>query len=280
MRLGEAVRAAAARLRDAGCDTPELDARSLAESAFGMSRAALVAGGPAAAEGLARLDVLVGRRAGGEPVARILGRREFWGLDFALAPETLVPRPDSETIVETALAEIGPRDRAFRALDLGTGTGCLLLAILSERPRAHGVGVDLSPAAAAAARSNAAALGLSDRASFVVGSWGAPLNGRFDLVASNPPYIESADIAGLEREVRIHDPRLALDGGADGLDAYRAIAAGLGALLAEDGVAVLELGAGQGDAVSTLLAEAGFETTRVVPDLGGVPRALAARRVR
>lgn len=280
MTLGEAVRAAAARLREAGCDTPELDARTLGQEAFGLSPAALIAGGEAGTDGCEALGILVERRAAGEPVARILGTREFWGLDFRLAPETLVPRPDSETIVETALSGIGPRDRRFSALDLGTGTGCLLLAVLSERPNALGIGVDLSPGAAAAARGNAEALGLGDRARFVVGRWGAALDARFDLVVSNPPYIESAAIEGLDSEVRAHDPRLALDGGADGLAAYREIARGLGSLLAEDGLAVLELGQGQAEAVSAIMAAAGFAASRAVADLGGVPRALAVRRVR
>lgn len=280
MTLAQALRAAAARLRAAGCDTPELDARILAESAFGLSRATLIAGGEAAPDGLARFEPLVLRRAEGEPVARILGLREFWGLSFALAPETLVPRPDSETIVEVALAEVGPRDRALTVLDLGTGSGCLLLAILSERPKAFGVGVDLSSAAASAARANAMALALEDRAAFVVGRWGEALGQRFDLVVSNPPYIASCEIGALDPEVRAHDPRLALDGGADGLDAYRAIAGGLDALLAADGVAVLELGVGQGAEVSALMARAGFATIGCAPDLGGVPRALALRRRR
>lgn len=280
MTLGEAVRAAAARLREAGCDTPELDARTLAQEAFGLSLAALIGGGKAGPDGCEALGILVERRAAGEPVARILGTREFWGLDFRLAPETLVPRPDSETIVETALAEIGPRDRSFSALDLGTGTGCLLLAILSERPNAFGLGVDLSPAAAAAARGNAEALGLGARACFVVGSWGEAIGRRFDLVVSNPPYIPSEEIHDLDREVRAHDPRLALDGGPDGLGAYRAIAAGLDALLEDDGMAVLELGAGQEGGVSAIMAAAGFACAPASPDLAGIARALPVRRAR
>lgn len=282
MTRGEAVRAVAARLRAAGCETPELDARTLAAAAFGLDAAGLIASGghEAPADERGRLEAFAGRRVAGEPVARILGRREFWGLDFALSPETLVPRPDSETIVEAALAEAGKRDRALRVLDLGTGTGCLLLAILSERPNAFGVGVDLSPLAATAARENAEALGLGDRATFVAGCWGDALGGTFDLVVSNPPYIRSADVGGLDVEVRAHDPRLALDGGNDGLDAYRALARALPRLLAEDGAAVFELGAGQAGDVSEIMAEAGFAVSPAAPDLGGVPRALTVRRSR
>ncbi|PZQ11294.1 MAG: peptide chain release factor N(5)-glutamine methyltransferase [Ancylobacter novellus] len=282
MTRGEAVRAVAARLRAAGCETPELDARTLAAAAFGLDAAGLIASGgdDAGSEARERLEAFAGRRAAGEPVARILGRREFWGLDFALAPETLAPRPDSETVVEAALAAAGERDRALRVLDLGTGTGCLLLAILSERPRAFGVGVDLAPAAAAAARANAEALGLGDRAAFFAGSWGDALGGTFDLVVSNPPYILSADVAGLDVEVRAHDPLLALDGGEDGLDAYRALADALPRLLADDGAAALELGAGQAEEVSAIMAEAGFSASRAARDLGGVPRALTVRRMR
>ncbi|MFC3695481.1 peptide chain release factor N(5)-glutamine methyltransferase [Chenggangzhangella methanolivorans] len=282
MTRAEEVRAAAALFREAGCDTPEFDARALAAEAFALSPAELIAGGPdeAGPEERVRLDEMIARRVAGEPVARIIGHREFWGLRFRLAPETLVPRPDSETIVETALAEAGARDRALSVLDLGAGTGCLLLAILSERPHAVGVGIDLSPAAAAAAQANAAALGLQARALFVAGSWGEAIGRRFDVVVSNPPYIARPDIAHLDVEVRAHDPHLALDGGLDGLRAYRALALGLEALLKADGVAVLELGAGQAEEVSELMRAAGLAVPRVVPDLAGTPRALVVRRRR
>lgn len=279
MRRAEAVGEAAATLRAAGCDEADADARLLAAEAFGLTPAQLIGGGvdEASAEERERLTGFVARRAGGEPSARILGRREFWGLGFKLSPETLVPRPDSETLVETAIRETGPRDRPISVLDLGTGSGCLLLAILSERPYAVGLGVDLSPAAASAARDNAEALSLGGRARFFAGQWGEAIGRRFDLVVSNPPYIPRGEIAGLDREVREHDPVLALDGGLDGLRAYRAIAAGLGSLLKPDGVAVLELGIGQAADVSDVFRAAGFATVRTAPDLAGVPRALAVR---
>ena len=229
-------------------------------------------------EGVDRFFDLVARRADGEPVARILGRREFWGLPFALAPATLEPRPDTETVVEAALGLVRGAGGAASILDLGTGSGCLLLALLSELPDAAGVGVDRSPAAAAAARRNARSLGLGDRARFVAGDWAEAISGRFDLVVSNPPYIATEHIEALAPEVRRHDPALALDGGADGLDAYRAIVADLPRLLAPSGVAVLELGAGQRDAVAGLARAAGLVVIGSNPDLAGTPRALALGR--
>lgn len=278
MTLSEATRAAACALARGGIETPELDARVLAAEAFGVGAAdALVGAGRAPAAGLDALDGFVARRLAGEPVARILGRREFWGLDFALAPETLAPRPDTETVVETALSFVADRSSALRVLDLGTGTGCILLALLAELPRALGVGVDLAPGSAGTARRNAERLGLAGRASFLAGRWAEALNGRFDLVVSNPPYIESGAIAGLDREVRLHDPALALDGGADGLDAYRAILRDLPRLLAPEGSAVLEHGAGQGEAVAAIARGHGLDVAAASADLAGVRRALAVR---
>ena len=166
-----------------------------------------------------------------EPLSRIIGRREFWGLEFLLSADTLDPRPESETVIEAILARLPDRDRAYRFLDLGTGTGCLLLALLSEYPAASGIGIDIAPGAARTARDNAERLGIGGRAQFAVGSWAAALTGRFDAVVANPPYIEHAAIADLPREVRQYDPIRALDGGADGLAAYRAIAADLQRLL-------------------------------------------------
>jgi release factor glutamine methyltransferase len=270
------LRTAARRLAAAGLPTAELDARALAQEAFGLTPAQLLADGgaevsPAEAE---RLDALTARRLSGEPVDRILGRREFWGRDFALSPETLSPRPDTETVVEAALAELGDVDGAISVIDLGVGSGCLLLALLSELPNAWGLGVDLSPGAAAAARRNAKALGLAGRARFIAGDWAAGVRCRFDLVVSNPPYIATSEIPTLDVEVRAHDPRLALDGGADGLDAYRAILGEAPRLLAPAGLAVLELGAGQAKGVGEIAAASGLTVVRAVRDLSGVERAL------
>ncbi len=219
---------------------------------------------------LPELAALVARRAAREPLARIVGRREFWSREFALSPETFDPRPDSETVVEAALAA----RPAFRhALDLGTGSGCLLAALLVERPEAWGLAIDRSPGACRTARRNLRGL----RAMVAAGDWARAVSGRFDLVVCNPPYIPSAVIAGLMPEVRDHDPALALDGGADGLDAYRAVLGDLPRLLAPGGAAVLELGLGQAEAVAALAETGGLQVERIHPDLAGIPRAMVLR---
>ncbi len=265
------------RFKQAGIANADLDARLLVRAACGCDEIEMIRepGKRLDEEEVARLKGFEARRLGREPVARILGRREFWGLPFLLSPATLDPRPDSETLVETALGLLSDVARPS-ILDLGTGTGCLVLALLHERGDARGLGVDLSEEAVAMAERNAAALGLSARASFRRANWADGIDERFDLVVSNPPYIATAEIATLEAEVRGFDPRLALDGGADGLDAYRALAAHLPRLLAPGGTAVVELGAGQADAVSGLFATAGIEVKTVVCDLAKVPRALVA----
>jgi release factor glutamine methyltransferase len=217
----------------------------------------------------------VARRLAGEPATRILGARAFWTLDLRVTPDVLDPRPDSETIVIAALEAIATRkDEPLRILDLGTGSGALLLALLSECPQATGVGVDLSQEACAIARENAERNGLAGRAKIVQGSWIGGLTETFDVIVSNPPYIESAVIPGLAQEVHQHDPMLALDGGADGLTAYREIARALPAVLRPGGVAVLELGIGQGPAVAGLAEAAGLSVRGSREDLGGVQRAL------
>ena len=216
------------------------------------------------------------RRLNGEPVTRITGQRDFWTLNLRVTPDVLDPRADTEVIVETALDFLGARrQEPLRILDLGTGTGALLLALLSECPKATGIGVDLSPAACAVAEENAQRNGLAQRALIQQGHWADALNERFDLIVSNPPYIESATIAGLDREVRDHDPHLALDGGADGLVAYRAIIAVLPRIMHTTGLCVLELGIGQARAVSELAEAAGLSQKALRADLGGVERALA-----
>jgi release factor glutamine methyltransferase len=281
--IASARRALAQAFRRHGLATPELDARLLVAHALGLDHAALAADGARAltAEEAAAIAELAARRRAREPVARIIGIKEFWGLDFKLNGATLVPRPETETVVEAALAVLDRsqgRCAALKVADLGTGSGALLLALLSELPLARGVGTDLSRAALGCARDNAAALALSTRAAFVACSYGAALRGPFDLVVSNPPYVRHDDIATLAPEVRVFDPLLALDGGMDGLDAYRAISAAARHLLSPDGALVLELGAGQLGAVEALVAAAGL-----VPvggprhDLLGIPRALAVK---
>ena len=282
--LSRALETLTQALRAAGIDTPQLDARVLAGHALGIGRARLVADGERVldAREIDALDALAARRIAHEPVARIVGAREFWSLSLAVSPAVLVPRPDTETVVELALDAVtasGGRQRPLRLLDIGTGSGALLLALLTELPAATGVGTDISEAALAVARDNAARLALDARCTFVACDIAQAVDGPFDLVVSNPPYIASAEIATLAPEVRDHDPRLALDGGPDGLAAYRAIAADAGRLLATGGMLVVELGAGQEDAITRLFTQAGLAVpTPARKDLGGIARALLASR--
>ncbi len=274
--VGQLLAEAAATLAEAGIEAPAREARLLLLHAIGRPTTALLdRAEPVLAPTLAPL---VARRAAREPMALLLGRQGFWTLDLEVSPDTLIPRADSEAIVEAALAA-APAPR--RVLDLGTGTGCLLLAVLSERPGAWGLGIDLSPDAAALAARNARATGLSTRAAFLAADWSAPLSSaaRFDLVLSNPPYIPTPDLAGLMPEVLAHEPPRALDGGPDGLAAYRHITATLPVLLAPGGVAVLEVGIGQAAPVAALGIAQGLAHIATRPDLAGIPRAvvLAAR---
>ncbi len=275
--LARVVAEAAARLAAAGIESPALEARLLLGHALGCDQATLIrerAAPLAIAIAAPGFPALLARRAGHEPLAQLLGRREFWDLSFAVSPATLIPRPDSETLITAALAA-WPDRRAVRfVLDLGTGSGCLLLAALHEFPAAFGIGVDLSPDALATAAANATALDLSERTAFLCGDWARAVRGGFDLVLCNPPYIETGMIGGLAPEVARFEPQAALDGGADGLDAYRAVIADLAPLLAPGGVAILELGVGQADAVTALAAARGLAVRALAPDLGGIPRAL------
>ncbi|MCP5366877.1 MAG: peptide chain release factor N(5)-glutamine methyltransferase [Hyphomicrobiales bacterium] len=280
------LREATAELRAAGVEGARLDARLLLERATGLDRARLLAASrdPVDATAADRFRALVAERRARRPLAQVLGRREFWSLDFAVTADTLTPRPDSETLVEAALAFAADRGLAApRVLDLGTGTGCLLLAVLHDLPAATGLGIDASAGAVAVARGNARALGLDPRARFAVADWnddaaGWADAGPFDLVLANPPYIRDGDIPGLEPEVAVHEPRRALAGGADGLDAYRALTARLDRWLAPGGAAFLELGAGQDGAVAALAAAAGLSVAAVARDLAGIARCLVLRR--
>jgi release factor glutamine methyltransferase len=269
--------AAVERLRAAGIETPEADARILLQLALGLDEAGLVFASRAAISEIhqASFDRFIERRLAGEPVARIAGYKEFWSRPFRLSADTLVPRPETETLVEAALSVFPEQNKKLRVLDLGTGSGILLAAILLERPLATGLGIDRSESALRVARKNLHALGVGKRAQFVCGDWSAALGQRFDLVVTNPPYIASDAIAALPREVREHDPRLALDGGADGLAAYRKIIAELPYLLSKQGVAVLELGIGQEQSVAALAQAKGLLVKGPARrDLGNVSRAL------
>jgi release factor glutamine methyltransferase len=279
--LGQALAAAERRLADAGCDSPRLDARLLAAFALRMSPDAVRAAADRALapDDATRLAALVARRAGArEPVSRIVGLREFWSLPFALSPATLDPRPDSETLVATALRCFPDPARPLAVLDLGTGTGCLLLAVLHERPAATGLGIDAAPEAVATAADNARRLGLAERARFAVGDWGAGIDGGFDVVLTNPPYLSAADMAALAPEVARHDPRRALDGGQDGLDAYRRLMPDLARLLAPGGGAFVETGAAQAVSVALLAEASGLIAIEIVHDLAGRDRCVVLRR--
>ena len=265
-------------LRGAGIDLARLEARVLLAHASGLSVATLMGYPERAVENDTLFRRLVSRRAEREPLSHLVGRREFWSLPFKVTANTLDPRPDSETIVEAALDAVSDRSAPLRILDLGTGTGCLLLALLSELPTAFGVGVDLSVAAARVAAENAETLGLGERAAFVVGDWGQMVTGGFDLVVSNPPYIPSREIDGLELEVSRYEPRMALAGGEDGLSAYRAILPDLTGLLSPGGAAVLEIGADQAGSVAALAGNSGLRVSPVRSDLASRDRCLVCRK--
>ncbi|HEV7458418.1 MAG TPA: peptide chain release factor N(5)-glutamine methyltransferase [Roseococcus sp.] len=272
-QLGALLCQGGAALRAAGIGNARMEARWLLAHVLDATPEALLRDPRAEVppDAAARFEAALARRAAREPLAFITGRAGFWTLELEVAPHTLIPRADTETLVEAALARgVAPR----RVLDLGTGTGALLLAVLSEFPEATGVGVDLKPEAAALAARNAVRTGLAPRASFLAGDWATALEARFDLVLSNPPYIAAAEIPALMPEVARHEPASALDGGADGLDAYRAITTALPRLLAPGGAAVLELGVGQAEAVAALAQATGLSVAGLRADLSGIPRAI------
>lgn len=274
--LRAALGAVAARLAAAGVADPARDARLLVAHAAGIPADRLTLHLDQPLPSAARLDELVTARAARRPMAQILGYRDFWKHRFIVTPDVLDPRPETETLIAAALSE-----PFTRVLDLGTGTGAILLSLLAERPAATGLGTDLSPAALDVARRNAAALGLTDRATLSPSDWFGAVTGRFDLIVSNPPYIAAAELDALEPEVRDHEPRMALtplhDPGGDGLAAYRAIAAGAPGHLAPGGRILLEIGPTQGAAVAALMARAGLRGVAVLPDLDGRDRVVTAR---
>lgn len=273
------LRVAAAALAAAGIDSPRLEARLLLRHVLGVPMEVLL-GYPermVAARQRAVFRSLVARRVAREPLAYILGEREFWSLPFRLTPATLVPRPDSETLVDAAIARIVDRTRPLRILDLGTGSGCLLLALLSEFPAAWGVGIDLSADALDVASANARALGLAERACWARGHWSDAIGGSFDLIVSNPPYVASADLAGLAPEIALFEPRMALDGGPDGLVCFRAILPALRALWKPDSLVLFEIGADQAASVAALARENGLRDVEILQDFSGASRCLVGR---
>jgi release factor glutamine methyltransferase len=280
-----ARRALTARFESAAIESAELDARTLAGHVLGLDLTGLITSAQRrlTEDESARLEDCARRRLAGEPVARIIGEKEFWGLPLGLSAATLVPRPDTETVVELALELLradGATSRPLRIADLGTGSGAILLALLSELPTAQGFGTDISEQALQTAAANAGRTGLAPRATFIACDYATGLSGLFDLIVSNPPYIRAADIAGLAVEVREYDPRTALDGGADGLDAYRALIPQAADLLAPGAALVVEAGEGQSGPINGLMTLAGLAPTGAPKaDLAGIPRAVAGRKM-
>ena len=282
LTVADSRRVWATEFRAVGIDTAELDARVLVSHALGLDHAALAAraGQVLTPQQQSAIAALARRRLGDEPVARITGTKEFWTLRLRVNEATLVPRPETETVVEAALAALdkrGPRSRSWRIADLGTGCGAILLALLSELPNTFGIGTDISAAALAIARDNAKRAGVA-RAAFLVCDMASALAGPFDLIVSNPPYVATADIDQLPPEVRLFDPQDALDGGSDGLQYYRPLAATATRLLAQNGIMVVELGKDQAEPVAAIFATASLASGGLHPDLSGVPRALVAER--
>lgn len=284
--IDAALRAGTAQLQVAGVAHARLDARLLLSAASGLSHEDMIRDPytELLKAHAAAYAAMITRRISHEPVARILGRREFWSMDFEITPETLDPRADSETLISAALGLIEDCTSPLRILDIGTGTGCLLLALMSELPRAYGVGMDISQSALDVAARNAARLGFAECAQFIAcdvrgADWAAQLAGPFDIVISNPPYIKSDEIAGLDPEVALFDPPRALDGGTDGLDFYRMITISLASLLGPGGMVVFEVGAGKARDVQSLLHQAGFRVYPPYADLARCPRAVIGRYV-
>src|SRR6516164_2968837 len=276
--LGSLLGEVASMLSQAGFTEPRRAARRLVASTLDLTPAELLSHSEQVLDEqhTGRVRRALDRMAEHEPLSRIVGRREFWGLEFTLCGDTLDPRPETETVVEAVLRRVLDRDAPLRFLDLGTGTGCILLALLSEFPAATGFGVDLALGAVMTARRNAAALGLAERAYFLVGDWGTAMSGKFDVIASNPPYIASAALADLPPEVALYDPCLALDGGADGLGAYRALVVDLARLLQPGAVLVIEVGFSQAPAVAAMLRASGMAIEGCERDLAGIARCVVA----
>jgi release factor glutamine methyltransferase len=283
LTIDAARRGVARRFRDRGLDTPDLDARILVGHALELDLTGLVRAGERRLEAgeIARIEALATRRLHHEPVARITGMKEFWGLPFTITPDVLVPRPETETVVEQALAAVdrtGPRSRDLRVADLGAGSGAIMISLLTELPNATAIGTDRDVAALALARENARRLGVAPRAAFAACDFAAAVAPGCDLMVTNPPYVRSGEIEELDPDVRAFDPHIALDGGGDGLAAYRVIAVQARDILGCGAHLIAEIGADQGTAVAALFAAAGLCDIRIMPDLAGTERIVVARR--
>jgi release factor glutamine methyltransferase len=271
---------AASRLYDAGVESPRREARRLLAYAIGVRQEDIIAGQVAdlTAQNIATFESVLLRRLAREPLAYIIGSREFWSIEFAVGAGVLIPRPESEILIEEALRLVPGGNGALRVLDLGTGSGCLLLTFLSERPTARGIGVDISQDALVFAKRNGKILDIEGRAEFVLGDWAENISGSFDVIFVNPPYVPESELPCLEPEVERYEPRAALDGGADGLYAYRRIAASIPSHLGSKGLAFFEIGQGQAESIGKLLTQAGLALEGSVCDLAGIPRCLVVRQ--
>lgn len=274
--LAETLAAGAERLAQAGNDSARLDARVLLAHVLNRQPGEIVGSGEIAADARQRFDALILRRMEREPVAYIVGRKEFWSLDFDVEPGVLVPRPETETLIEQCLIEFPDHSAPLSAIDFGTGSGCIPLAFLSEYPNARAIGVERSREAMVVAERNKAKLLPGDRFTLVKGDWSAAPAGPFDVVFSNPPYLAQHELADVAPELR-SEPEAALVSGQDGLEAYRVLAPLIGARLKPEGRVFLEIGIGQKDAVCAILFASGLETVRVAPDVSGIPRCIVAR---
>lgn len=277
---GDWLRALTVRFQAVGIDTARLDARLLVAQALGVEPGRLISHPEIVPDPQQQtaIEAMAVRRENREPISHILGRRGFWTLDLRVTADTLDPRPDTETLVAGILERLADRTAPLRVLDFGTGSGCILLALLSELPQASGLGIDQSAAALAVAAENAANTGLTARADFQLGDWGLGVSGPFDVIVSNPPYIPDAEIDGLAPEVSRYEPRSALAGGTDGLDCYRALVPHIVRLLAPGGLVGVEVGAGQAGDVAVLFAAAGLSVLCVAEDLAGIGRCVFATR--
>lgn len=275
-----ALSAIASRLQQAGIERARAEARLLAAKALGLSLETIVGDDARvlSADEAQRLETLAARRVRREPMAQILGQREFFGRNFRVTADVLTPRPDSETLIEAVLAQVPDRNAELQLLELGVGSGCLLLTLLAELPNAWGLGIDISPAALAVARGNALQLDLVGRCQLIEGDWSQGVSGRHDIIISNPPYIPSVEIGGLEPEVSRYEPILALDGGADGLEFYRGMVSDIDRLLAPGGLVAVEVGAGQAGEVAALLKSAGLGQVECRQDLAGIERCVLGKK--